>query len=67
MAIQVDLSNIVDAHPIGSIQVPALEPSSASRCAVSGGGYATPSTVISPDLKLAAQMQIEPEGARHFE
>ncbi|APQ11274.1 allophanate hydrolase [Pseudomonas oryzihabitans] len=54
-----DPSNIVDAcYPIGSIQVPGgLEPIILHRDAVSGGGYATIGTVISPDLNLMAQMQ----------
>lgn len=54
-----DPSNIVDAcYPIGSIQVPGgLEPIILHRDAVSGGGYATIGTVISPDLDRMAQMQ----------
>lgn len=54
-----DPSNIVDAcYPIGSIQVPGgLEPIILHRDAVSGGGYATIGTVISPDLNRMAQMQ----------
>ena len=54
-----DPSNIVDAcYPIGSIQVPGgLEPIVLHRDAVSGGGYATLGTVISPDLNRLAQMQ----------
>ncbi|KTS77414.1 allophanate hydrolase [Pseudomonas oryzihabitans] len=61
-----DPSNIVDAcYPIGSIQVPGgLEPIILHRDAVSGGGYATIGTVISPDLNLMAQMQ--PNQKAHF-
>jgi len=54
-----DPSNIVDAgYPIGSIQVPGgLEPIILHRDAVSGGGYAMISTVISADMDLVGQSQ----------
>ncbi|WP_409160469.1 biotin-dependent carboxyltransferase family protein [Pectobacterium sp. B2J-2] len=54
-----DPSNIVDAcYPIGSVQVPGgLEPIVLLRDAVSGGGYMTLGTVISPDLAILGQLQ----------
>ena len=54
-----DPSNIVDAcYPIGSVQVPGgLEPIILLRDAVSGGGYMTLGTVISPDLAIVGQLQ----------
>ncbi|HCM5206232.1 TPA: biotin-dependent carboxyltransferase [Klebsiella quasipneumoniae subsp. similipneumoniae] len=54
-----DPSNIVDAcYPIGSVQVPGgLEPIVLLRDAVSGGGYMTLGTIISPDLAIVGQLQ----------
>lgn len=50
-----DQSNVVDlGYPIGSIQVPE-QPIVLMRDAVTGGGYATVGTVISPDRDLLAQ------------
>lgn len=50
-------SNVVDCgYPIGSIQVPdGVEPIILLNDAVTGGGYATVATVISPDLDKVAQ------------
>lgn len=50
-----DPSNVVDVgYPVGSIQVPE-QPIVLMRDAVTGGGYATVGTVISPDRDLLAQ------------
>ena len=50
-----DPSNVVDlGYPIGSIQVPE-QPIILMRDAVTGGGYATVGTVISPDRDRLAQ------------
>ncbi|WP_435156968.1 biotin-dependent carboxyltransferase family protein [Haladaptatus sp. DFWS20] len=50
-----DPSNVVDlGYPIGSIQVPE-QPIVLMRDAVTGGGYATIGTVISPDRNRLAQ------------
>lgn len=50
-----DPSNVVDlGYPIGSIQVPE-QPIVLMRDAVTGGGYATVGTVISPDRDRLAQ------------
>jgi biotin-dependent carboxylase-like uncharacterized protein len=50
-----DLSNVVDVgYPIGSIQV-SEQPIVLASDAVTGGGYATVGTVISPDRALLAQ------------
>ena len=50
-----DPSNVVDlGYPVGSIQVPT-KPIVLMRDAVTGGGYATVATVISPDRDLLAQ------------
>ncbi|ADJ13837.1 5-oxoprolinase subunit C family protein [Halalkalicoccus jeotgali] len=50
-----DPSNVVDlGYPVGSIQVPD-EPIVVMRDAVTGGGYATVATVISPDRDRLAQ------------
>lgn len=50
-----DPSNVVDlGYPIGSIQIPE-QPIILMRDAVTGGGYATVGTVISPDRDLLAQ------------
>lgn len=52
-----DPSNVVDlGYPVGSIQVPE-QPIVLMRDAVTGGGYATVGTVISPDRGLLAQRQ----------
>ncbi|RST61572.1 biotin-dependent carboxyltransferase [Siminovitchia terrae] len=50
-------SNVVDlGYPIGSIQVPdGVEPIALLNDAVTGGGYATIATIISPDLNKMAQ------------
>ncbi|RST72715.1 biotin-dependent carboxyltransferase [Siminovitchia acidinfaciens] len=50
-------SNVVDlGYPIGSIQVPdGVEPIALLNDAVTGGGYATIATIISPDLNRMAQ------------
>lgn len=50
-------SNVVDlGYPIGSIQIPdGVEPIVLLNDAVTGGGYATIATVISPDLSKIAQ------------
>ena len=52
-----DPSNVVDlGYPIGSIQVPGgVEPIVLLNDAVTGGGYATIGTVISPDRDRLAQ------------
>jgi biotin-dependent carboxylase-like uncharacterized protein len=52
-----DPSNVVDVgYPIGSIQVPGgVEPIVLLNDAVTGGGYATIGTVISPDRDRLAQ------------
>lgn len=43
-------------YPIGSIQIPdGVEPIVLLNDAVTGGGYATIATVISPDLSKIAQ------------
>lgn len=50
-----DPSNVVDlGYPVGSIQVPE-QPIVLMRDAVTGGGYATIGTVISPDRNRLAQ------------
>lgn len=50
-----DPSNVVDlGYPVGSIQVPE-QPIVLMRDAVTGGGYATVGTVISPDRDLLSQ------------
>ncbi|MEY7849586.1 biotin-dependent carboxyltransferase family protein [Natrarchaeobius sp. A-rgal3] len=50
-----DPSNVVDVgYPVGSIQVPE-QPIVLTNDAVTGGGYATIGTVISPDRDLLAQ------------
>lgn len=50
-----DPSNVVDlGYPVGSIQVPT-NPIVLMRDAVTGGGYATVATVISPDRDLLSQ------------
>ena len=50
-----DPSNVVDlGYPVGSIQVPT-KPIVLMRDAVTGGGYATVATVISPDRDLLSQ------------
>ena len=50
-----DPSNVVDlGYPVGSIQIPE-QPIVVMRDAVTGGGYATVGTVISPDRDLLAQ------------
>lgn len=50
-----DPSNVVDVgYPVGSIQVPE-QPIALTSDAVTGGGYATIGTVISPDRDLLAQ------------
>ena len=52
-----DPSNVVDlGYPIGSIQVPQ-QPIVLMQDAVTGGGYSTVGTVISPDRGLLAQRQ----------
>jgi biotin-dependent carboxylase-like uncharacterized protein len=52
-----DPSNVVDlGYPIGSIQM-AGQPIVVMRDAVTGGGYATVGTVISPDRSRLAQRQ----------
>ncbi|WP_266081023.1 5-oxoprolinase subunit C family protein [Haladaptatus caseinilyticus] len=52
-----DPSNVVDlGYPVGSIQVPE-QPIVLMRDAVTGGGYATIGTVISPDRNRLAQHQ----------
>lgn len=50
-------SNVVDlGYPIGSIQVPdGVEPIVVLKDAITGGGYATIGTVISPDLDILGQ------------
>ncbi len=50
-------SNVVDlGYPIGSIQVPdGVEPIVLLKDAVTGGGYTTIGTVISPDLDIIGQ------------
>lgn len=50
-------SNVVDlGYPIGSIQVPdGVEPIALLNDAVTGGGYATIATIISPDLNKLGQ------------
>ncbi|WP_017727708.1 5-oxoprolinase subunit C family protein [Halalkalibacterium ligniniphilum] len=52
-------SNVVDlGYPIGSIQVPdGIEPIALLNDAVTGGGYATIATIISPDLNKMAQIK----------
>jgi biotin-dependent carboxylase-like uncharacterized protein len=52
-----DQANVVDfGYPIGSIQVPGgVEPIVLMNDAVTGGGYATIGTVISPDRDKLAQ------------
>lgn len=54
-----DPSNVVDlGYPIGSIQVPGgVEPIALLNDAVTGGGYATIATIISPDLNKMAQVK----------
>ena len=50
-----DLTNVVDlGYPVGSIQM-AGQPIVLMRDAVTGGGYATVGTVISPDRSTLAQ------------
>ncbi|EMA37721.1 urea amidolyase-like protein [Halococcus hamelinensis 100A6] len=52
-----DPSNVVDlGYPVGSIQVPQ-KPIVLMQDAVTGGGYATVGTVISPDRGVLAQRQ----------
>lgn len=55
-----DPSNVVDfGYPVGSIQVPGgVEPICLLNDAVTAGGYATVGTVISCDLDLVGQSQI---------
>ncbi|PTM57526.1 biotin-dependent carboxyltransferase family protein [Desmospora activa] len=52
-------SNVVDlGYPIGSIQIPdGVEPIALLNDAVTGGGYATIATIISPDLSRFAQVK----------
>lgn len=52
-----DPANVVDfGYPVGSIQVPGgVEPIALLNDAVTGGGYATIGTIISPDLDRLAQ------------
>ena len=52
-----DPSNVVDlGYPVGSIQIPQ-KPIVLMQDAVTGGGYATVGTVISPDRGVLAQRQ----------
>lgn len=52
-----DPSNVVDGgYPIGSVQVPGgVEPIALLSDGVTGGGYATLATIISPDLDRVGQ------------
>jgi len=53
-----DVTNVVDlGYPVGSIQM-AGQPIALTRDAVTGGGYATVATIISPDRDALSQCRV---------